>query len=94
MSSSIAPSLISKVGMWGRKSLPTKKHMNTAKTKFSLASKAMDTWLAQACNDLPTQETICHHKGKETEWQLNVCWSETRCAWQPRFGGHNVWLYQ
>ena len=26
----MAPSRISSVGMWGRKSFPTKKHMNTA----------------------------------------------------------------
>ena len=29
ISSSMAPSRISRVGLWGRKSLPTKKHMNT-----------------------------------------------------------------
>lgn len=48
ISSSIAPSRISRVGMWGRKSFPTKKHMNTAATSVP-ASKIWRHHDRRAC---------------------------------------------
>ena len=63
MSSSIAPSLISSVGICGRKSFPTKKHMKTARheanVRFCLASLSIDC--SREEDELAISENCIHN---------------------------------
>lgn len=68
----MAPSRISSVGMWGRKSLPTKKHM---KTKSSKTRSLSTRWLTSLGTESGQArgKVGCNDQGRATSQHSRTC---------------------